>query len=1660
MSKKIKTFNVIGQGPIEAVDFDKTLAEHHGEFIPTKTGQPIMLMVQRVRDMLSLGKKVCIFSAALGQDKHGVRKKVMEDFSQKYFGQILPMANVKTPNMVRFWDDKAVHVSPNSGVVTLGSAVIDGESQFDGKYGDVDSLTSNEIYVIELMFDDHPAKFYQTWRGYPLAIENPRGSVRKWKDTKGNEGESIMQNHYGRIMEDKKGEPTKGADGAQLDFFLAESNSHGTTGKGTKREIPTKVYIVNQVKKDDPEKFDEHKIIIGAGNLEHAKDTYLQNYTKGWKCGSIAEMTPEEFDKWVVHGDHDKPAESIQTKGDSMRVCKACGKNVLSPEAILCENCGSSELITATHADPASDDAIIAAYDKNWPAEARHALKKEHGGKYFGDPDKEAFPISPSNGQEDLNNAARLVGHADNPSAVKSRLKGIGGSLGLMIPKSWRDDDNAVDTTATTAKVADPGLGNEDDPIVEGTTMARPFPDMEVSPALTNVLGKFPGIGTTDSIAVFDANELALLDVYSCSVDEVQLITDGLDSGVILKVRHVATIADSINGNKRLYPRKAIQYSVDGLRSKIRSGYRPYTEFRHPEAVTVGRDEHYVTHEDRKTGRIDDVEDPMPDGRVFITRSILDTPFGRIVAKAYRDGIHKGVSNRWKMSGYYKQLHGDNIHIAHDNGLDWHTTDDVENPAFPETRKGYRLLSDEMRAELQLPAATAVPAFTPKSQRNLKMNESFKKAVDEFYGVLSKVAISGRKAKEIAPELSVARRAMADELRLAQRAGEPINEMTGMMIKADEDASRAGFSIPGAESGRPGPVGYMANRTGTPSNLGYAPDMEASAEPVDGAPGLADPEKMVGDGKGKKNKSALAALAEDPDKMGAADEAKAAKAAKKKAKLDAMLTGLGLTPDHIESIKNQTDASVKAKADEVRKTAITAALDEADVEGKLFKGLEADEIKLIKDFVLAQAVDGEGAIRLAQAQKDSMMQIAAKHRLRGGGYDPGGSGHGQTVNDPGNPAFTAGGGGIGFGNRTPQYGNGNESRGPAYMSKVDTILQEHDNWAQTLGHRHNPNDSTVRSRRVYNRKHFIDPLLAKIDESRRASKSGSEWAANVDAVGDEGDKALSDAIASAAAVDSGTSLSNVFNQPVILTALIIEQFQDMQSLQFVQGIGPGLATGPKDPGWTWNGQFPDGRTGAVIRVPVETYSPPGSSSVVPGVSSTPATYGSVYGNQTDFGLLYPEGHGINPGTPNIVWLEFNAVFRRIAADITKDVMIEMGSGPLNYAAIARALFHITWDKSRRVDTANLNEMVLASDEYQMVLQSESPNLTYNSVYGAAGTLTVNLNPLKAANSTVSSTDPSVTYGSNVVGIVRVQSQAGTAVTASSATYCGTTHGTTPIVRPRFKTTLNAIGQLSNVVLHPVIITAPFASNYTAIANSLEGFVNPADGNIYNTPFQNDNLITALFAVDYENGLILFKTGATGLAGSSGVITSTVTYTYDYATNFTNFTVNNVQQLGLLATGQVVQNYYNGLFATFDAQAALMGSQPRFVKPDMAFMSLNASQYITQAEIFYKLQSPDGTSLFPTEDFFFQRTGILGARINAPWWGADRRIWLGRGGSTKYAINTPFEISGPYPKYDSNGLIIPGQIFYGEELSAQFTPQSVQQDGLTVVNPVSSTIILR
>lgn len=123
----------------------------------------------------------------------------------------------------------------------------------------------------------------QKFRGLDVAIENAKGSTRKWKDKFGKEtGQTKMHFAYGYIR------MTKGTDGDHVDVYLGPD------------EQAESVFIVNQMRKPDFKTFDEQKVMLGFPDAAAAKAAYLKQYNDPGFFGSMKTMPFEEFKMKVL----------------------------------------------------------------------------------------------------------------------------------------------------------------------------------------------------------------------------------------------------------------------------------------------------------------------------------------------------------------------------------------------------------------------------------------------------------------------------------------------------------------------------------------------------------------------------------------------------------------------------------------------------------------------------------------------------------------------------------------------------------------------------------------------------------------------------------------------------------------------------------------------------------------------------------------------------------------------------------------------------------------------------------------------------------------------------------------------------------------------------------------------------------------------------------------------------------------------------------------------------------------------------------------------------------------------------------------------------------------------------------------------------------------
>lgn len=119
-------------------------------------------------------------------------------------------------------------------------------------------------------------------KGMQISIENPKGSLRKGKDSNGKEWQREMKNHYGYFTNTTG----NGKDGDAVDVFI-----------GPHPEDFDRVYVIDQKVNGE---FDESKVMIGFYSKEEAKEAYMSNYSADWKgFWKITGVSLKIFKRWL-----------------------------------------------------------------------------------------------------------------------------------------------------------------------------------------------------------------------------------------------------------------------------------------------------------------------------------------------------------------------------------------------------------------------------------------------------------------------------------------------------------------------------------------------------------------------------------------------------------------------------------------------------------------------------------------------------------------------------------------------------------------------------------------------------------------------------------------------------------------------------------------------------------------------------------------------------------------------------------------------------------------------------------------------------------------------------------------------------------------------------------------------------------------------------------------------------------------------------------------------------------------------------------------------------------------------------------------------------------------------------------------------------------------
>lgn len=99
------------------VDLDGTLAHYDGWKGIDHIGEPVPLMLARVKEWLLQDREVRIFTARVcrdGAECEQAREAIVR-WCEQHIGCALPITNIKDFGMVELWDDRAVQVEANTG---------------------------------------------------------------------------------------------------------------------------------------------------------------------------------------------------------------------------------------------------------------------------------------------------------------------------------------------------------------------------------------------------------------------------------------------------------------------------------------------------------------------------------------------------------------------------------------------------------------------------------------------------------------------------------------------------------------------------------------------------------------------------------------------------------------------------------------------------------------------------------------------------------------------------------------------------------------------------------------------------------------------------------------------------------------------------------------------------------------------------------------------------------------------------------------------------------------------------------------------------------------------------------------------------------------------------------------------------------------------------------------------------------------------------------------------------------------------------------------------------------------------------------------------------------------------------------------------------------
>jgi hypothetical protein len=110
------------------VDFDGTLAVYDGWHGAGSLGEPIPMMVDRVKRWLAQGDEVVIVTARAhpdGGEDADIAIAAITEWCIEVFGKSFEVTCMKDPKMEEIWDDRGVRIETNTGRIADQADIVD-----------------------------------------------------------------------------------------------------------------------------------------------------------------------------------------------------------------------------------------------------------------------------------------------------------------------------------------------------------------------------------------------------------------------------------------------------------------------------------------------------------------------------------------------------------------------------------------------------------------------------------------------------------------------------------------------------------------------------------------------------------------------------------------------------------------------------------------------------------------------------------------------------------------------------------------------------------------------------------------------------------------------------------------------------------------------------------------------------------------------------------------------------------------------------------------------------------------------------------------------------------------------------------------------------------------------------------------------------------------------------------------------------------------------------------------------------------------------------------------------------------------------------------------------------------------------------------------------